>query len=178
VKRFRRQGTSRDKYVARLREHNRQRDKSLQEKLREELVTVDPNQAYHPLISHRQKSSLLDVETIAIEGQKRRSLLGGSCCAFRSEPKHCRCDCTANPSGNPPGGYAKTLRIPPVALAVAGAKAGCRVIRHGCRTLRLVRCWATRPQRFRMVRVQLETASRGCRRLAAIASGSKVRALV
>ncbi|MBP60393.1 MAG: chromosome partitioning protein ParB [Planctomycetaceae bacterium] len=68
-----RERMDKDKYVELLREHNRQRDKSLQEKLREELVSVDPHQAYRSLIDHRQQLSLVDVSTVRIEGEKRRS---------------------------------------------------------------------------------------------------------
>jgi hypothetical protein len=48
-----------NKYMALLRQHNLQRDKSREEKLREELVSVNPNEAYYALIAHRSARSYL-----------------------------------------------------------------------------------------------------------------------
>ena len=42
-----------DEYVRMLREYNRQRDKTIAEKLREEVVSTDPQQAYEELKQHR-----------------------------------------------------------------------------------------------------------------------------
>lgn len=59
-------------FIVQLREHNRQRDKSLDEKLREEVVTADPAEAYRCLIDHRRKRALHDVDTIPIRARRRR----------------------------------------------------------------------------------------------------------
>lgn len=56
-----------------LREHNRQRDKSLDEKLREEVVTADPAEAHRRLIEHRQQRALPEIDTIPIRDRKTRS---------------------------------------------------------------------------------------------------------
>lgn len=64
-------------FVVLLREHNRQRDKSLDEKLREELVTVSPADAYSALLRHRAAqtwaSETWDADTIDIRGVTRRA---------------------------------------------------------------------------------------------------------
>ncbi len=63
-----------DAFVLRLREHNRQRDKSNDEKLREELLSVDPDQAYRSLISDRQQKAEVDSShAIQLRGYKGRS---------------------------------------------------------------------------------------------------------
>ena len=73
VARFKRVGMDKSKYIEHLREHNRQRDKSLTEKLREELVSVNPHQAYQSLIDHRIESAVISADTVDIEGIKSRS---------------------------------------------------------------------------------------------------------
>ena len=51
-----------DEILLLLREHNRQRVKSLEEMLREEVVSVDPAEAYDRLLEHReQRSDLSDL---------------------------------------------------------------------------------------------------------------------
>lgn len=45
------------RYLIRLREYNRQRIKTLDEKLREEVVSADPDEAHHALIQHRQEKA-------------------------------------------------------------------------------------------------------------------------
>ena len=62
----------RDRFVAKLREFNRQREKSLDEKLREELVSVDPDVAYQSLIEERKARSDISAPSLEIEGVKRR----------------------------------------------------------------------------------------------------------
>jgi hypothetical protein len=59
-------------YVAILREYNRQRVKSFDEVLREEVVSMNPEEAYRELVAHRKAQSLVDVQAIAIQGHKRR----------------------------------------------------------------------------------------------------------
>jgi ParB-like chromosome segregation protein Spo0J len=43
-----------DRFVVLLREYNRQREKSFDEKLREELVNLDPVRTYQSLLDHRE----------------------------------------------------------------------------------------------------------------------------
>jgi hypothetical protein len=62
-----------DQFVVLLREHNRQRDKSLAVKLREELVNANPTESYRDLSEYRDSLSSVDTEAFVIEGQKRRS---------------------------------------------------------------------------------------------------------
>lgn len=61
-----------DRFIRLLREHNRQRDKTLDEKLREELVSINPDEAYQELIAHRREESFVDVDGMDITGAKRR----------------------------------------------------------------------------------------------------------
>lgn len=46
-----------NRFLTLLREHNRQRIKTLDEKLREEVVSADPDEAHHALIQHRQEKA-------------------------------------------------------------------------------------------------------------------------
>jgi ParB-like chromosome segregation protein Spo0J len=62
-----------DRFVVLLRENNRQREKSFDEKLREELVNVDPFVAYQSLIQHRAKQSKVKVAALDMGGVKRRA---------------------------------------------------------------------------------------------------------
>jgi hypothetical protein len=62
-----------DQFVVLLREHNRQRDKSLAEKLREELTSADPHEAHRALSEYRSNRSALYAETFEIEGFKTRA---------------------------------------------------------------------------------------------------------
>lgn len=64
-----------DEYVRLLREYNRQRVKSLDELLREEVVSADPDEAYHRLLVHRaEKSDMSDcgLPTIALAERRGR----------------------------------------------------------------------------------------------------------
>ena len=61
-----------DRFLMLLREHNRQRIKSLDEKLREEIVSADPEEAYQALIDHRRAQAVVDVDTIRLRGKKHR----------------------------------------------------------------------------------------------------------
>jgi hypothetical protein len=62
-----------DRFVELLREYNRQRDKTNAEKLAEEIVDVDPEEAYDSLVSHRVQRSQLSGESLNLNGRKRRS---------------------------------------------------------------------------------------------------------
>ncbi len=72
----RRREMTTDEYIALLREHNRQRHKSVAEQVREELVDIDPEAAHRRLQALRDKSVYAfernHVPTLAIEGVKVR----------------------------------------------------------------------------------------------------------
>jgi hypothetical protein len=55
-----------------LREYNRQRVKTADEVVREEVLAADPEEAHRVLVEHRKKRARVEAETIAIEGVKRR----------------------------------------------------------------------------------------------------------
>lgn len=61
-----------DAFVRLLREHNRQRDKTLDEKLREELVTVSKADAIESLREYRREKSAIKVESIDLGDHRRR----------------------------------------------------------------------------------------------------------
>jgi len=61
-----------DGFVRLLREFNRQRVKSLDEKLREEVVTVNPEEAYRSLVAHREEMAAVEVDELFIRERKRR----------------------------------------------------------------------------------------------------------
>jgi hypothetical protein len=62
-----------DAFLVLLREHNRQRDKSLDEKLREELVATTPDEAYQSLIEHRRQAGVVGVEVLDLGARRHRS---------------------------------------------------------------------------------------------------------
>lgn len=62
-----------DRFLTLLREHNRQRDKTLDEKLNEEIVSANPDEAYASLIEHRQEKAHLNGDgKITLKGYKAR----------------------------------------------------------------------------------------------------------
>lgn len=70
-----RRGEDIDQFIRLLREYNRQRVKSFDEQLREEAVSVDPEDAYQALITQRvQKSDMSDFsdDTLAIGEHRQR----------------------------------------------------------------------------------------------------------
>lgn len=70
---FGREDVPDDQYAELLREYNQQRVKSLDERLREELVSVDPAEAYQSLIEHRQQAACIATSPMRIVGEKRRA---------------------------------------------------------------------------------------------------------
>ncbi len=62
-----------DRFVFLLREHNRQRDKSLAVKLREEIINADPTEAHRALTEYREKSSVVETEAFDIVGRQYRA---------------------------------------------------------------------------------------------------------
>ncbi|MDA0589753.1 MAG: ParB/RepB/Spo0J family partition protein [Planctomycetota bacterium] len=65
-------GDDPDAYVRLLREHNRQREKTLPEKLREELVSTDPDDAYQSLLNQREEAARVETVAFTIEGELKR----------------------------------------------------------------------------------------------------------
>ncbi len=64
---------SADEWLRLLREHNRQRDKSRAEKLREELVTINPDDAHAKLWAYRRAEATVAVKPLKIVGSKHRA---------------------------------------------------------------------------------------------------------
>ncbi len=60
-------------YLRLLREYNRQREKTLDERLREEIVSVDADDAYSSLIEFRKQTSEISAETVILGRCKERS---------------------------------------------------------------------------------------------------------
>ena len=67
-----------DRFLVLLRESNRQRNKTLDEKLREEIVSADPEEAYAALQEHRRLAAQVNVETIELRAPKRRSAISAA----------------------------------------------------------------------------------------------------
>ena len=64
-----------DVFVRLLREYNRQRDKTMVGKVREELVTVSPTHAYEALIAARHEAAQIALPTVCIEGSRVRKAI-------------------------------------------------------------------------------------------------------
>lgn len=64
-----------DAFLVPLREYNRQRDKTNAEKLREELIGIDPSGAYSSLIEHRQKLAEITAAPITLKDRKSRAAI-------------------------------------------------------------------------------------------------------
>ena len=65
-----------DEFLRLLREYNRQRIKTREELLREEIVSADPEEAYAALIAHREeKASIATDGSIDIRGKKTRATI-------------------------------------------------------------------------------------------------------
>lgn len=65
--------SNRDEFLRLLREHNKQRTKTLAERLREELVDINPQEAYQSLIAEREARSAVATDAFTISGKKNRS---------------------------------------------------------------------------------------------------------
>ncbi len=61
-----------DGFLQLLREHNRQRDKTSAEKLREEIVSLSPEQAHAELYEYRREQAAVDVAPLKMRGVQRR----------------------------------------------------------------------------------------------------------
>jgi len=63
-------------FTAKLSEYNRQREKTISERLREEIVRADPEESYRALQAHRaQLATLEDVDTVPIIGETKRAAI-------------------------------------------------------------------------------------------------------
>ena len=62
-----------DAFVRLLREHNRQRDKTRAEKLREELVEIIPQEAHEALFAYRREQAAVDVVPLTLSGRRSRA---------------------------------------------------------------------------------------------------------
>jgi hypothetical protein len=62
-------------YVRLLREHNRQRDKTRDEKMREEIVSINPADAHAQLYEYRRAAAALDTNPFKIQGVQRRKAI-------------------------------------------------------------------------------------------------------
>ena len=62
-------------FVRMLREYNRQRDKTLDERLREEIVSVNVDDTYASLIEHRKQASEISAETVTLGKCKDRATI-------------------------------------------------------------------------------------------------------
>ena len=62
-----------DRFLELLTEYNRQREKSLDEKLREEVISCNADDAYEALLTHRKEQSRVDAESFSIVGTQRRA---------------------------------------------------------------------------------------------------------
>lgn len=65
----------RDRFLVLLREHNRQREKSFDEKLREELISINSDDAYRSLVSQRAQKSEITTPSLTITGTKTRATI-------------------------------------------------------------------------------------------------------
>ncbi len=66
-------GDDQDRFLKLLREYNRQRVKSFNEVVREEVLSANPEESYESLINHRKKKSKIEVDALEIVGEKRRA---------------------------------------------------------------------------------------------------------
>jgi len=64
---------NRDECLLRLREFNRQREKSIDERLREEIVCRNPEETHQALIEHRERSARVGLKGIVIRGARLRA---------------------------------------------------------------------------------------------------------
>jgi hypothetical protein len=70
-----------------LREYNRQRVKSIDEVVREEIVSAEPEESYRFLQEHRRQASKVSADTICIEGHKHRARISKAKQPFLSAVK-------------------------------------------------------------------------------------------
>ena len=78
---IRRSDYTSDQWLVILREHNRQRDKDRSEKLREEIVSINPDDAHASLMEYRRSESTIKVRPIKIVGTKHCAAISKAKCA-------------------------------------------------------------------------------------------------
>jgi hypothetical protein len=79
IDRVNKSGGLNPEFVKRLEMYNRQREKSLDEKLREAVVKADPDDAHRVLSEHRQARAIFDdSDVIELRGIKRRAKISGA----------------------------------------------------------------------------------------------------
>jgi hypothetical protein len=59
-------------FLSLLREYNRQRVKSIDELVREEIISANPEESHRLLLEHRRRRARVSVNTLVIEGEKCR----------------------------------------------------------------------------------------------------------
>ena len=72
ITRVNKDGSINDKFIQELRDDNRQRDKTLEEKVREEIISANPEEAYRRVVEHRKQRARVDVALMDIGASKRR----------------------------------------------------------------------------------------------------------
>ena len=82
-------------FVPLLREHNRQREKTDSERLREEIVSADPEEAYRALQLHREETARVDTECISLRGEKKRAVISKAKAPFLAAIKQVLIDLQA-----------------------------------------------------------------------------------
>ncbi len=65
--------TSTPSFLSLLREYNRQREKTLAEKLREEVVSADPEESYANLLAHRRQAAQTDMVCMDLPEARKRA---------------------------------------------------------------------------------------------------------
>jgi len=80
--------TEPEEFVQLLREFNRQRSKTLDEKLREEVVSASPEEAYQSLIEYRESRADIEVDTLAMRDRKPRSKISQAKLPFLEAIQH------------------------------------------------------------------------------------------
>jgi len=68
----------RDAFLVALREHNRQREKSFDEKVREAVISTNPEVAYEALLEQRKEKSRIKVTTLELREINRRAEISGA----------------------------------------------------------------------------------------------------
>lgn len=71
-----------DGFLRLLREHNRQREKSHDEKLREEIVSTNPDEAREALVQYRRAQAVVELPALNIVGHKRRAKISAAKAPF------------------------------------------------------------------------------------------------
>jgi len=67
-----------DRFLVLLREYNRQREKSLDERIREQLVSVNPEEAYQSLVAQRKARAAVSAPKMEIVGVKTRAAISNA----------------------------------------------------------------------------------------------------